>query len=349
MRPRVALTPDHQLASQLLPEVSRTFALSIEQLPDGLRDAVKVGYLLCRIVDTIEDEPGLAWDARARLFDAFDVVVEHDHVAYAPFERLGTLLTHASEAEAKLAQQAGAVFRLFRALPPTQREALRPHVLEMSAGMREYALRADREGALRVPDVADLERYAGFVAGTVGHLLTALFLDAVGDLPAATRACLRSHATSFGVGLQLVNILKDVAEDAERGVCFLPEADLAEAGLTRSDLLRPESREAALGVLSTLAARARGHLDRADVYTRAWPAGAGAPMRRFCALPLALAHATLTELVQGDDALRGGRSPRVPRELVLELMMASYAVGDDDEALATFLARARAWQPLEEA
>ena len=42
---------------QILPHVSRTFALTIPQLPMPLRTAVTNAYLLCRIADTIEDEP----------------------------------------------------------------------------------------------------------------------------------------------------------------------------------------------------------------------------------------------------------------------------------------------------
>src|SRR5271154_661279 len=45
---------------QILPHVSRTFALTIPQLPPALRTAVTNAYLLCRIADTIEDEPALS-------------------------------------------------------------------------------------------------------------------------------------------------------------------------------------------------------------------------------------------------------------------------------------------------
>ena len=45
--------------SEALPGVSRTFALTIPQLPEPLRHAVGNNYLLCRIADTIEDEPTL--------------------------------------------------------------------------------------------------------------------------------------------------------------------------------------------------------------------------------------------------------------------------------------------------
>ena len=48
---------DEGYQDQILPHVSRTFALTIPQLPARLRVAVTNAYLLCRIADTIEDEP----------------------------------------------------------------------------------------------------------------------------------------------------------------------------------------------------------------------------------------------------------------------------------------------------
>src|ERR1700722_13065641 len=50
---------DAQYQDQVLPHVSRTFALTIPELPAGLRVPVTNAYLLCRIADTIEDEPAL--------------------------------------------------------------------------------------------------------------------------------------------------------------------------------------------------------------------------------------------------------------------------------------------------
>ena len=46
--------------AEILQGVSRTFALNIPQLPGTLRDAVGNVYALCRIADTIEDEPALS-------------------------------------------------------------------------------------------------------------------------------------------------------------------------------------------------------------------------------------------------------------------------------------------------
>ena len=41
---------------EILQHVSRTFALTIPELPDSLRIVISNAYLLCRIADTIEDD-----------------------------------------------------------------------------------------------------------------------------------------------------------------------------------------------------------------------------------------------------------------------------------------------------
>src|SRR6476659_7719251 len=58
---------------EILPAVSRTFALSIRLLPGDLGAAVRDAYLLCRIADTVEDAPGLNALEKASLLDALAV------------------------------------------------------------------------------------------------------------------------------------------------------------------------------------------------------------------------------------------------------------------------------------
>src|SRR4051812_9232087 len=54
---------------EILPAVSRTFAVSIRLLPGALGSAVRTAYLLCRIADTVEDAPELAAADKAALLD----------------------------------------------------------------------------------------------------------------------------------------------------------------------------------------------------------------------------------------------------------------------------------------
>src|SRR5579863_3448478 len=66
---------DEDYQSAILVHVSRTFALTIPQLPPGLRATVTSAYLLCRIADTIEDEPTLAAEDKSRFLRQFSDVV----------------------------------------------------------------------------------------------------------------------------------------------------------------------------------------------------------------------------------------------------------------------------------
>lgn len=328
---------DEATCADLLPRVSRTFALSIEALPAELATPVRTAYLLCRIVDTVEDERPLDPARRRRLFAAFDHLLLDDRADPRLFERRCAGLGETG-GERTLCRRTGAVVRTFRALPHAQREAIRPHVLEMSQGMRAYAERADAAGGLRLRDVEDLERYCYFVAGTVGLLLTALFEQTVPPLGRTARRVVHTQAVHFGLGLQLVNILKDVAGDLERGDVFLPERLAADHEVPLDRLLDPALRPRALGLVRDVARLAERHLDGAKAYALAWPADTGAEVRLFCAVPLTLALATLDEIEDGRDVLRPGRAPKVSRERVFEVLQAARDGVRDDAALARLFA-----------
>lgn len=329
---------DLEFCHEMLPAVSRTFALSIHALPESLRNAVAIAYLLCRIVDTIEDEANIEPDLRVRFFDLFDAAMADDDRDPAELERLAAETgLGGNDAEKRLMTECGRVFRSFRNLPVLQRDGIRPHVLEMSSGMREYTARADAAGKLVLSDMEDLERYCYFVAGTVGNLLTALFEQTVPVLEESVRTAIRERAVAFGLGLQMVNIVKDVATDFLRGDVFLPEAVAREHGTTLEDLLAPQKRQESLAVVRAVCSRARKHLEQAAEYTTLWPAPIGIPVRQFCAVPLALALASLVEVESGKDTLRPGRVPKISREQVAAIFAeVTESVADDRALLALF-------------
>ncbi len=77
---------------------------------------------------------------------------------------------------------------------------------------------------------ADLQQYCYRVASMVGHICVSIF----GAKP-HPRA--EEFATSMGLGLQIVNIMRDVKEDAGRGRVYFPEDELSAHGLTADDIL----------------------------------------------------------------------------------------------------------------
>jgi farnesyl-diphosphate farnesyltransferase len=328
---------DVELCKRLLPQVSRTFALSIEMLPEPLSSAVRTAYLLCRIVDTIEDSAEVPLTTREALFDAFDALMRDPAEDPTHFERLALALPDPDKPDVVLCRRAGAAFRAYRALHPSQQAHIQGPVLEMSQGMRRYAQRqaADPQGRLHIHDIPDLEEYCYYVAGTVGKLLTPLFLqhcpEAQGLAP-----LLREREVPFGLGLQLVNILKDVADDAPRNVSFLPQDHCYELGLT--DVLDPDQRPRALQLLHTLVDLAQSHLDRAAEYTALWPAPAAAPVRLFTMVPLLLAVGTLRLLSQaGPTVWVHGENPKVSRRFVSEVVRRSQEAAHNPEAFERLL------------
>ncbi len=324
----------------VLPKVSRTFALSISQLPSELRRATCAAYLLCRIVDTIEDDRVISCDTRESLFDAFDRCLLDDAYSVEEFVELSrrARVGEAEPVEHALCVDSEHVWTVFRALAPAAKRAIRGPVSVMSAGMREFSARFDIEGALRIVDEAELERYCFYVAGTVGKLLTELFLLEVPGLDSQTRARLRSSSVHFGIGLQITNIVKDVASDYEGGVCFLPLSLANARGLRLEALLSAEERASGLAVITDLCWRARRHLRHAVEYASLWPAREGAAVRLFCAVPLAFAFGSLDEVERGADTLVPHRTPKISRELVANIMNEAVRVTAARDGLEAFFA-----------
>lgn len=342
---------DLAFCERLLPEVSRTFAVSIQNLSSDLRDAVCVAYLLCRTVDTVEDDPRLLPATRWALFDAFDAALSSaargDASRSRAFEDLAREADLGVGSESELCTRSAAVFRVFAAQPAEVRAIIVPRVLQMSRGMRSYAERAASEGRLQIRDLSDLELYCYYVAGTVGELLSELFMRACPVDP-KLRAELLARAVRFGLALQLVNILKDVTEDSERGAYFLPKTHADANGLDLARMFDREQCAAGLAVLRALARRAREHLNEAEGYTLLWPlTSAGREVRCFCAGPVALALGTLREVEHGEAAFRTDRAPTVTRSFVaraLEQMMEAVAAAEQaqsDRLLRELFDRAR--------
>ena len=67
--------PNGDFEKQILQKVSRSFALTIPQLPPELSKVVANAYLLCRIVDTIEDEATFSVDQQRIFFHKLSDVV----------------------------------------------------------------------------------------------------------------------------------------------------------------------------------------------------------------------------------------------------------------------------------
>ena len=184
---------DAHICAEIASRHGRTFALASRLLPREKRRGTFALYAVCRTADDIVDraQPGVTVQALRRELDDF----------------------------------AGGVRR---ALSGSASNAIERELIWATERFRVPAAALDELLAGIASDLddnrfrtwAELERYSGSVASSVGEMCVAVFGVSGGSK--AQRNAIRA-ARTLGVAMQLTNILRDVGEDAARGRCYLPE------------------------------------------------------------------------------------------------------------------------------
>jgi len=305
---------------QILPDVSRSFALIIPQCPPPIDQALCAAYLICRLADTVEDEASLSGPQRERLYDALLTAVD------APGEaaRVDAFIRAWPEIPAghygRLICGTGSVLAAFASLPPDFQKPIRTCVHDMVAGMRQTAPVEIRNGVSYLcRDLAELDRYCHFVAGTVGIMSTALFAMRFDPGVFLATDEWREQGRRMGLGLQMTNIVKDCRLDARRGVSFIPSR-YVDAGGPGGYSLRPEGR-------GQLIRHTIEHLDAAMHYVAAVPVNETG-IRTFLLGSLLPAIATLEVAAPGDQF-----QPKISRGQMSEILAVIADRVSDDAAL----------------
>ena len=329
------------LQSRLLQHVSRTFALTIPRLSPALADVVGNGYLLCRLIDTIEDElpAGASNEERADFYDRFDALLGGQGDANAFTVELGAALRpEAPDGERELVARLPEVLDATARFDAFERAALRRCTSTMAEGMHHFESGSSGADGARagLEDVPDLERYCYHVAGVVGEMLTELFCHH-SPAVAARRDALLSLSVPFGNGLQLTNILKDAWDDHRRGVCWLPR-DAFDGEATDLDALFAASASGSAEAAATLdagferlVALCRGYLDDAVRYVLTIPASEHG-MRVFCLWSVSMAVLTLRK-IHARRAAAGGEGARITRNSVRVSLLLSDLCARSDTLL----------------
>ena len=311
-----------RFAREILPAVSRTFALSIRLLPGALGRAVRTAYLLCRIADTIEDEPRLPASEKALLFDELLRCFDDPAAADAFPRRLGTL--HGRPADVRLALHADLVFALYRSLSLATQAHVRRWVGEMIVGMRKFVLLYPH--GIRIQSLDEYKEYCYYVAGTVGYLVTDLWHEHAPSIGVRRHGVLREKCRAFAEALQTVNILKDVASDAEQeNAIYIPEELLRAHGSSHATFLAPERLRGTRDALATLVQLAWRDLESARSYLLLIPRRA-ISIRLSCVLPLLFAYATLRDLTRTPQALVRREVVKISRAEVKSLTLIGFLV-----------------------
>ena len=291
---------------QHLDRVSRSFALCIQQLTEPLRGWTSLSYLLCRVLDTVEDSKWLSIADRDLQYcelDAFarQCPTESSYQAWA-----ARFPNSISDGERELIQQGYGFFVDLHQLDTGPRDAICDTLQRMGAGMRRYSTLQDPDGSLRLTTLQDVNRYCYFVAGIVGELLTRLFMLYRRDFSPDEQ--LFKNALHFGLFLQKVNILKDQRSDELEGRFLVPDRTQ---------------------VFHSLREHAQGSLQ----YLMALPVEE-VQYRTFCGWSLFLGAASLPWI---EDAYVQNQSITIPRNITLQLLQDVAGIVQDNAQLRTRL------------
>jgi len=213
------MTPD-EYCQQKAAASGSSFYYSFLFLPPERRRAITAVYAYCREVDDVVDE-----------------------------------VTDPAVARATLDWWRGEVEALLHGRPnhPVT-QALQPFIAG-TFGITQARLAAIIDGMdmdlqqNRYLDFAALRRYAHLVAGVVGEMSASIF----GYRHVATL----EYADRLGIALQLINVIRDVGEDARRGRVYLPLDELQQFGVKVADVLQGRTVGGFVPMMQFQAERAR--------------------------------------------------------------------------------------------
>ncbi|PSP54535.1 farnesyl-diphosphate farnesyltransferase [Halobacteriales archaeon QS_1_67_19] len=317
--PGCSADPDLDWCFEAVQGVSRTFAITIDVLEEPMASYICVGYLLCRVADTVEDANHIPPEEQARLLREYDrALAPDDPTTVAEFrDSVEPWVPDDPDADWRVVARSPRVVATFRSLGGDAQSAIYPPVSELVRGMAEFVERYADDGGLRIRTIDELEEYCWYAAGTVGELITNLLAQDVDDRRAEI---LRANARGFALVLQLINVAKDVSDDfREENNVYLPAAWLRERGVSPGDVTDPENETAVAGVIRQVTRHARGYMDDAQRYLEVLPETRGNTLEAW-AIPFLLAVGTSRELLERpEDVIREG-GVKVSRGEVMALM-----------------------------
>jgi len=210
--------------------VSRSFALVVPWLEDPLQDYIATAYLLCRVLDNIEDcsEP-LSWQTER--FAEFAGLLSEPGMAPTRLGQWDAVPWPGLSADERALMTIDGglpLWLIYAGFPPHVRAILQQWISLMAKGM-ELVLDSGHSTPVvvrgNVKMLATVDAYNDYcysVAGTVGGMGTELVIDHYG-LTGDVAQSLLAGSEACGRALQKTNILKDFAEDLQRRICYLPD------------------------------------------------------------------------------------------------------------------------------
>ena len=192
---------------RIIREGSKSFYFASLMLPSQMRLSATALYAFCRVTDDVADQPEADLPAVERLRKRLEAAYSGEPFDHAADRAFSEVVLH---------------YDIPKAVPLSLIEGF-----EWDVTGKVYRT------------LGDTLDYSARVAGTVGVMMSII----MGRRQAQTLA----RACDLGVAMQLINISRDVGEDARNGRVYLPEEWLQDEGLSQEELLDNPRFTPALG------------------------------------------------------------------------------------------------------
>ncbi|MFQ5676489.1 MAG: squalene/phytoene synthase family protein [bacterium] len=332
----------HDYCKSVLPRVSRTFSISIDVLRGDFYKSILCSYLLCRIIDTVEDSKFADFSQQKALFNSFTDLFARQDFSDSSVQNwvdaffAAAVLRPDEQDYYGLIKNTRLVVANFLSLPRNYRDLIRECVIEMSTGMLGMVAKRENNGATPffLTTEEDLEKYCYFVAGTVGILTTKLLREDSSRVNNSLFNYLEERSVSFGLGLQMTNILKDCWTDYQRGLCYIPKEMISRYDLMADNFFVPENSPKAQKTIDDLIEKAAAHLDRGlDLIV-------SLPRTQFrvklsCLWPLFFAIKTLIA-IKNNSKLLSGEKTKISRDEVKTLLRKTTLLGWNNKSVRKY-------------
>ena len=309
---------DKKKCWKMLPKVSRSFALCIQMFPRPVDEEIMVAYLLYRVIDTVEDCSAPVETKKEMFGGVLDVLAANTYNEGAALECRNRLVEKIDATyEKELLENFDNVVRVYYALPIKIRKSIFRWGKVMANGMYEYLSKG-------IYTIEDQNKYSYYVAGVVGYLINdVLYHNRI--INSALRRKLRAHAKAFGLALQKVNILRDVAKDLRQGRKYWPERLIREYHLTYDTMCLPENRKIAIQILKEQVGDALKYLHSAMYYIISLPKKA-VRVRIACAIPLFMAIESFAKCYGNEEVFNAESRVKISRLQVYAILAKSMAL-----------------------
>jgi len=295
-------------------------------LPGPVRPQIALAYLLARTTDTIADTEIIPLEGRREAMRKL-----RDRILGQSSQplNLNDLAEHQiAFAEKLLLEKVEGSLALLKRLSSYDLKLVR-EVLAIIMGGQHMDLtrfeKASESKVIALESAAELDDYLYRVAGCVGEFWTRICRAHLFPKIKLDEAQLLVDGVRLGKGLQLVNILRDLAEDLKTGRCYLPMDKLDRAGLLPEVLLSSANEKKFLPVYHEYLDKAEGHLRAGWNYATVLPFSQ-ARIRLATAWPILIGMRTIEKL-RASDVTELRQVVKVSRPEVRKILwrsMASY-------------------------